>query len=41
MRWITDGWRRMRSLSRRRAIESGLDEEIRFHIDQQTEMNSA
>ena len=36
---IREGWRRIRSLRRRHAIESGLDEEIRFHIDQQTEKN--
>jgi putative ABC transport system permease protein len=39
MRWITEGWRRIRSVGRRQALESGLDEEIRFHIDRQTEKN--
>jgi putative ABC transport system permease protein len=39
MRWITEGGKRIRSVGRRRALESGLDEEIRFHIDQQTEKN--
>jgi putative ABC transport system permease protein len=39
MRWITEGWKRIRSLGRGHALESGLDEEIRFHIDQQTEKN--
>jgi predicted permease len=39
MRWITEGWKRIRSVGRRHALESGLDEEIRFHIDQQTEKN--
>ncbi len=37
MRWITEGWNRIRSVGRRRALENGLDEEIRFHLDQQTE----
>ena len=31
--------RRLASIVRRRAIEDGLDEEIRFHIDQQIEKN--
>jgi predicted permease len=39
MRWITGAWSRIRSIGRRHALESGLDEEIRFHIDQQTEKN--
>ena len=40
-RWsgLKEGWRRIRSLPAVDAIESGLDEEIRFHIDQQTEKN--
>jgi putative ABC transport system permease protein len=37
MKWITESWKRVRSLGRRQTLESGLDEEIRFHIDQQTE----
>jgi putative ABC transport system permease protein len=37
MPWITETWKRIRSVRRRQAFESGLDEEIRFHIDQQTE----
>ena len=37
MGWIAEGWRRIRSIDRRHTLESGLDEEIRFHIDQQTE----
>jgi putative ABC transport system permease protein len=37
MRWITQGWNWIRSIARRRALESGLDEEMRFHVDQQTE----
>src|SRR2546425_8994792 len=39
MRWIKEAWRRIRSLVRQYSIESGLDEEIGFHIDQQTEKN--
>jgi predicted permease len=39
MRWIRDGWRRLRSLTRADALERGLDEEIRFHIEQQTHKN--
>src|SRR5688572_32985449 len=39
MSWIHEGWYRFRSLAGRNAIERGLDEEIRFHIDQQTEKN--
>jgi putative ABC transport system permease protein len=37
MRWITQRWTRIRSIARRRALERGLDEEMRFHLDQQTE----
>ena len=37
MRWITDSWKWVRSINRRGSLESGLHEEIRFHIDQQTE----
>ena len=36
---LREGWRRIRSLTGRRAIEDGLDEEVRFHIDQQTTKN--
>ena len=39
MRHLTEGWRRVRSLGRRNELETGLDEEIRFHIDRQTEKN--
>jgi putative ABC transport system permease protein len=39
MNWISETWRRLRSIGRRDAIEQGLDDEIRFHIDQQTEKN--
>src|SRR5687768_11852740 len=41
MRWITDGWRWMRSIGRRDRLESGMDDEIRFHIEQQTAKNRA
>jgi putative ABC transport system permease protein len=36
---IAEGWRRFRSAGRRDALGGGIDEEIRFHIDQQTEKN--
>ena len=39
MAWLTDTWSRLRSLWHRDALESGLDDEIRFHVDQQTEKN--
>ena len=39
MSWIRESWHRVRSVVGRNAIERGLDEEIRFHIDQQTEKN--
>jgi putative ABC transport system permease protein len=39
MRRIKESWARIRSLGRRHALDSGLDDEIRFHIDQQTEKN--
>ena len=39
MRWIADAWRRVLALTRLGALERGLDEEIRFHLDQQTEKN--
>jgi len=34
---IKESWIRIRSLARRRSIERGLDDEIRFHVDQQIE----
>jgi putative ABC transport system permease protein len=37
MRWIAESWKWLRSMARGRALESGLDEEMRFHLDQQTE----
>jgi hypothetical protein len=39
MRRLNEGWRRVRSLGRRNELEAGLDDEIRFHIDRQTEKN--
>jgi predicted permease len=39
MSWFGERWHRLRSIVRRDAIEDGLSEEIRFHIDQQTEKN--
>ena len=39
MRWIREGWRRLRSLTRADGLERGLDEEIRFHIERQTDKN--
>jgi putative ABC transport system permease protein len=37
--WMRECWHRLRSLTRRDALERGLDEEIRFHLDQQIEKN--
>ena len=37
MRRLVEGWRRLRSLGRRDELDAGLDEEIRFHIERQTE----
>jgi predicted permease len=39
MRGMREGWRRLRSLTRTDGIERGLDEEIRFHIERQTDKN--
>lgn len=39
MRWITEAWRRIRSVARRAHVEQRLDEELRFHAEQQTEKN--
>ena len=36
---MNETFRRLASIFRRDAVERGLDEEIRFHIDQQTEKN--
>jgi putative ABC transport system permease protein len=39
MRWIREGWRRLPSLTRVGRLDRGLDEEIQFHIERQTEKN--
>jgi len=39
MRRLVDCWQWLRSLAPRRDLEGGLDEEIRFHLDRQTERN--
>jgi predicted permease len=39
MSGVREAWRRLRWLVRRGELESGLDEEIRFHIDEQTQKN--
>ena len=39
MRWIRESWLRLRSITRTDGIEHGLDEEILFHIEQQTDKN--
>src|SRR5688572_16848155 len=39
MRALADMWRRLRSLADRRQLEDRLDDEIRFHVEQQTEKN--
>ncbi len=36
---LADVLRRLRSLGRRTELEDGLDDEIRFHVEQQTEKN--
>ena len=36
---LADVLRRLRSLVFRRRLEDGLDDEIRFHVEQQTEKN--
>ena len=36
---LADVWRRLRSLGRRRQLEDGLTEEIRFHVEKQAEKN--
>src|SRR6266487_4373774 len=37
MNWLPRSWHRLRSVTHQRVLERGLDEEIRFHIDQQAE----
>jgi predicted permease len=39
MRWVRESWRWIRSFGRGHALDSRLDEEIRFHIDQQAAKN--
>jgi putative ABC transport system permease protein len=39
MKRITEIWSRVRALVRRRTLEDRLDDEIRFHLDQQIEKN--
>jgi putative ABC transport system permease protein len=39
MGWMVRGWQWMRTIARRGRLEDGLDEEMRFHVDQQTEKN--
>ena len=39
MSWTTNTWKWIRSIGRRNTLEHGLDEEIRFHIEQQTAKN--
>jgi putative ABC transport system permease protein len=39
MRILTEPWRRLRSLGGRDRLEHGLEEEIRFHVERQTEKN--
>ena len=36
---LIDGWRWLRALGRRQALEDRLDDEIRFHVEQQIEKN--
>jgi putative ABC transport system permease protein len=37
MKWMEEGRQWLRSIARRGTLEGGLDEEMRFHVDQQTE----
>ena len=39
MSWMTGAWRWLASMARRDRLERGFDEEVRFHLDQQTEKN--
>jgi putative ABC transport system permease protein len=39
MKWLTHTLTRVRWLGRRDSLEHGLDEEIQFHLDRQTEKN--
>ena len=39
MRWIAAWWRQLCALTRLGSLERGIDEEIGFHLDRQTEKN--
>jgi predicted permease len=39
MKWMRETWHRLRAAAHRGDLERGLDEEIRFHIEQQMEKN--
>ena len=39
MKWISAGWRRILAMVRGRVLDRRLDEEIRFHLDQQAAKN--
>lgn len=39
MSWITETWRRIRAIGRRAAVEDGLDQEMKFHVEQQIAKN--
>jgi putative ABC transport system permease protein len=39
MSWLSETWKRLRTIVRRDAVERDMDDEIRFHLDQQTEKN--
>lgn len=39
MSWLRGAWARVRGTLRRRAADARMDEEFRFHIDQETEAN--
>jgi predicted permease len=39
MDWLVRAWQWLRSIGSRRRLEDGLDEEIRFHLDQQVDKN--
>src|SRR5262245_38284040 len=39
MAWLHDTWQWLRSIPARQALERRLDDEMRFHVDQQTEKN--
>jgi putative ABC transport system permease protein len=39
MKGLSELWSRIRGVVRREALEEGLDEEIRFHVEQQIEKN--